>query len=299
MNVDVQGRGSDSEGRPDEAPANDGSARHPQVVDRAAAFADNAPPIPRKFVYWLLAGAAVLGLGGLGLEHLVSAVGLNPAPATHHTSGTTTTTPVTPTPSPAGPQNQLRASLAAFMDLRSVPRTSAPPIDLIDQSGQSYSLPATPAKATVLTFFDGSCNDICPVLAAEIARADADLGAEAPHVEFVTVNTDPSALSVADLAEAEGASTLSALPNWIMLTGPLSTMDAVWKSYGISISVVQKTGVEAHNDLAYFIDPQGREVYRATPYANETGRGTYSLPATEIDRWASGLATYAVRVETP
>jgi protein SCO1/2 len=262
-------------------------------------LAENAPPIPRKFVYWLVAGFAVLGLGGLGLEHLFSAVGLNPTSAAHHSAATTTTTPATPALPPLGHPKQIGASLASFMDLSRVPVTSAPPIDLIDQSGQPFSLSAPSTKATVLTFFDGSCDDICPVLAAEIAQADTDLGAVAAHVEFVTVNTDPSALSVSGLAGAEAASKLSGLPNWIMLTGPLSTMDAVWKSYGISITVVQKTGVEAHNTFAYFIDPQDQEVYRATPFANESRSGTYSLPATEIDRWATGLAAYAVKMITP
>ena len=302
MNVDVEGRGSEPEGRPEEGPAPAApAAGGPPVVDRAAAFAENTPPIPRKFVYWVLAGFAVLGLGGLGLEHLFSSTGLNPTAASHHRSATTTTTTVAApaTPLPAGHQNQIDASLASFMDVSSVPLAAAPPLDLIDQAGQPYSLPAPGTKATVLTFFNGTCSDICPVLAAEIARADTDLGAAAAHVEFVTVNTDPSALSVSGLARAEAASDLSALPNWTMLTGPLSTMDAVWKSYGISITVVPKTGVEAHNNLAYFIDPQGQEVYRAAPFANESRSGIYSLPATEIDRWASGLAAYAVKVITP
>ncbi|MGA2307132.1 MAG: SCO family protein [Acidimicrobiales bacterium] len=299
MNVDVEGRGSDAEGRPEGAPASEASAGDPPVVDRAAAFAEHAPPIPRKFVYWLVAGFAVLGLGGLGLEHLFSAAGLNPAPAAHHSAATTTTTSATPTPPPPGHQNQIGASLASFMDVSRVPATSAPPIDLIDQSGQPYSLSATSTKATVLTFFDGSCDDICPVLAAEIVQADTDLGAEAAHVQFVTVNTDPSALSVSGLAGAEAASTLSALPNWVMLTGPLPTMDAVWKSYGIFITVVQKTGIEAHNSFVYFIDPQGQELYRATPFANESRSGTYSLPSTDVDRWATGLAAYAEKVDAP
>jgi cytochrome oxidase Cu insertion factor (SCO1/SenC/PrrC family) len=84
-----------------------------------------------------------------------------------------------------------------------------------------------------------------------------------------------------------------------MLTGPLSTIDAVWKSYGISITVEKKAGVEAHNDFVYFIDPQGQELYRATPFANESRSGTYSLPPATVDRWAAGLATYAEKVETP
>jgi cytochrome oxidase Cu insertion factor (SCO1/SenC/PrrC family) len=300
VSVEVQGRGSDPEEPPEEDPTDEETAGERPVVDRAAAFAENAPPIPRKFVYWVVAGFAVLGLGGLGLEHLFSAAGLNPTAAAHHSSATTTTTTTTPaasTPPPPGQQTQIGASLASLMDLSRVPATAAPPIDLIDQSGQPYSLSAT--KATVLTFFDGSCDDICSVLAAEIVQADTDLGAEAAHVEFVTVNTDPSALSVSGLAGAEAASTLSALPNWVMLTGPLSTMDAVWRSYGITITVVQKTGVEAHNNFAYFIDPQGQELYRATPFADESRSGTYSLPATEIDQWATGLAAYAVKVIAP
>jgi len=313
MTVDVDGRGPDPEGRPNEAPSHGepvgesaaAPAGDPPVVDRAAAFAENPPPIPRKFVTWLVAGAAVLGLGGLGLEHLFSAAGLNPVPAAKSRAVTTTTPAAgTPTPVPPGQRNQLSAPLASFMDLGILPHSPAPPLGLVDQSGQPYSLPTTTAsttsaKAVVLTFFNGPCNDICPVMAAEIAQADTDLGAQAAHVEFVTVNTDPSVLAVSGLAGAEAASGLSTRPNWVMLTGPLSTLNAVWRSYGISITVVPKSGVEAHNNLVYFIDPQGQEVYRATPFANESRSGTYSLPTPEIDRWAAGLAAYAVKVMAP
>jgi cytochrome oxidase Cu insertion factor (SCO1/SenC/PrrC family) len=298
MNVEVEGRGSDPEGRSEDTLVSEESTGEQPAVDRVAAFASTAPPIPRKFVYWVLAGAAVLGLGGLGLEHLFSAAGINPVPAARSASVTTTTRPAA-TPLPSGHRTQLSASLPAFMDLTSMRGTPAPSIDLIDQSGQPYSLSTSATEATVLTFFNGPCNDICPVMAAEIAQADADLGVEAAHVEFVTVNTDPSALSVSGLAEAEAASKLSTLPNWTMLTGSFSAMDAVWKSYGIAITVVQKTGAEAHNNFVYFIDPQGREIYRAAPFANESRSGVYSLPSTDIDHWATGIAVYAVKVTAP
>lgn len=298
MNVEVEGRGSESGDGPEQAFVSEASAGARPAVDRAAAFAANAPPVPRKFVYWVLAGAAVLGLGGLGLEHLFSATGINPVPA-HSTTVTTTTHPAALVPLPSGQQDQLGASLASFMDLTSMREIPAPPIDLINQSGQPYSLSTSGTKATVLTFFNGPCNDVCPVLAAEIAQADADLGAEAAHVEFVTVNTDPSALSVSGLARAEAASRLSSLSNWTIVTGSLSAIDAVWKSYGITITVAERTGVEAHNNFVYFIDPQGREVYRAAPFANESRSGTYSLPSTDMDRWATGMAAYAVKVTSP
>jgi cytochrome oxidase Cu insertion factor (SCO1/SenC/PrrC family) len=299
VNVEVEGRGSDPADRPEEGSMGEAPAIRRPGVDRAAAFAANAPPIPRKFVHWLLAGAAVLGLGGLGLERIFSSAGINPVPTAHSTSVTTTTGAAASALVPSSARSQLHASLASFMDLTSAHDTPAPPIDLVNQHGQPYSLSANATKATVLTFFNGPCNDICPVMAAEIARADAVLGPAAAHVEFVTVNTDPSALSVSGLAAAEAASELSSLPNWSILTGSLSAMDHVWRSYGIAITVEQKTGAEAHNNFVYFIDPPGREVYRADPFANESRSGDYSLDSTDIDRWATGIAAYAVKVTVP
>ncbi len=63
-----------------------------------------------------------------------------------------------------------------------------------------------------------------------------------------------------------------------MVTGPLATLDAVWKAYGVSISVDKKTGLEAHNDVMDFVDGRGDLRYRATPFADESTTGTFSLP---------------------
>ena len=78
-----------------------------------------------------------------------------------------------------------------------------------------------------------------------------------------------------------------------MVTGPLTALDGIWKAYGVSISVAGKTGLEAHNDVMDFIDPQGDLRYRATPFADESTTGTFSLPPANIARWAQGIATYA------
>ena len=67
-----------------------------------------------------------------------------------------------------------------------------------------------------------------------------------------------------------------------MVTGPLATLNPVWKAYGVSISVDKKTGLEAHNDVMDFIDAQGDLRYRATPFADESTTGTYSLPASSV-----------------
>ena len=157
-------------------------------------------------------------------------------------------------------------------------------------------MPAQPGRVVVLTFFNAPCNDICPVLASEIEQADADLGTQAGDVEFVTVNTDPSALAASAETPAVNGTGLHALPNWHMVTGPLTSLNALWKAYGVSITVETKTRLEAHNDVMDFLDPQGIVRYRATPFADESSTGAYTLAAPSEARWAQGIATYAARL---
>ena len=95
------------------------------------------------------------------------------------------------------------------------------------------------------------------------------------------------------------ATRLGTLPNWHMVTGPLATLDSLWKAYGVSISVQRKTGLEAHNEVMDFVDAQGDLRDRATPFANESPTGTYSLSPASIARWGQGIATYAGRLVTP
>ncbi len=273
-----------------------GSTPAPAPIDRSAALAEGAPGIPLKFVYWGLGVVLVLSLGGLIGEHLFSASGLNPVPTTTPQPPTTRSVTSPTVPSSAG---SLQAPLGSFMGLTTVAPRPAPAFTLTDQNGQPTSVPVQPPRVVVLSFFDAPCNDICPVVAAEIEQADADLGAQAADVEFVTVNTDPNALAQSDEAPVPRTTRLGTLPNWHMVTGPLRSLDAVWKAYGVSISVQQKTGVEAHNEVMEFIDARGDLRDRATPFADESKSGSYSLSPAAVTRWAQGIATYAGRLVTP
>jgi cytochrome oxidase Cu insertion factor (SCO1/SenC/PrrC family) len=262
-------------------------------LDRAAALAQGAPGIPAKFGFWVLAAVLVLSLGGLLGEHLFSSAGLNPVP---------TTTPKPPVqvdpaliPQAPPPVRSVGAPLPSFMGLRVIKGHVAPAFTLFDQHGKTTSVPAPAPTVVVLTFFDATCNDICPVLADEIEQADQDLGASAGDVEFVTVNTQPSALAQADETPALVGTGLGALPNWHMTTGPLASLDRVWRSYGVSITVAQKTGLEAHTNVMDFIGARGDLEYEATPFADESGTGSFSLPPASVQRWGQGIATYARR----
>ncbi len=80
-----------------------------------------------------------------------------------------------------------------------------------------------------------------------------------------------------------------------MVTGPLASLDRVWRSYGVSITVAEKTGLEAHTNVMDFIDAHGDLAYEATPFADESGTGSFSLSPASIERWGQGIATYASR----
>jgi protein SCO1/2 len=172
------------------------------------------------------------------------------------------------------------------------PRT-APVISLVDESGAPVSLAKLHGKVVVLSFFDATCSDICPVLTAELAQADIDLGSAAGRVVFLSVNTDPLQTSVSPATAAVLQARRFTLKNWYLLGGSLGALDAVWRSYGITINVSRTTRIVAHNDALYFIDPEGRLRFKATPYADESSTGIFSLSGPSIARWAKGIAAYS------
>lgn len=292
------GPGGDSRGAGEVAGAPttpiDRAAAFATEGDRAALFAAGPTPIPRKAVVIALCAVLVLGGGGTLLEHVLSSAGLNPKAAPTATTTPPTTLPSGPAPLPAaGAYEPVSAPLPAFMGLERPTSVAAPRFSLIDQEGGSTSLQALHGSVVVLSFFDGACNDICPVLATELHQADVLLGPRAADVQFVTVNTDPTALAVGDLSPAAAAGGLGTMANWHILTGPLATLNSVWHDYGITVTANTVTKAVAHTDLLYFIDPNGEIRYRATPFADEHTDGTYSLSATDVSRWALGIATYA------
>jgi protein SCO1/2 len=263
------------------------------TVDRAAAFAAGPTRIPRRFVHLVLLAAAVLGIGGALLEHVLDATGINPA-APSVTTPTRTPRPVAAESSGREHEAVVPGELAAFMGLSRMTPGQARPISLVDQRGHSLSLADEKARVVVLTFFDVRCNDICPVVAAEIEQADADLAGLAGQVSFLTVNTDPAATAVSGLHGVLIKTGLGRLSNWHILTGPVSELNAVWKSYGITVSFDTATREVEHNDIIYFLDGKGRFRFSATPFADESRpSGVYELPSAEIAQFARGIATYA------
>jgi cytochrome oxidase Cu insertion factor (SCO1/SenC/PrrC family) len=274
-------------------------------IDRTSALSAGPPKMSRKLIYGAIAALLVLGLGGVLLDRFFGPTG-SPSPVTL----TTTPAPVstTPTTTAGGTSppistgaRPVETPLAAFMGLEALVSRPAPGLSLTDAvSGSTVSLSGLRGHVVILTFADAACDDICPVLARELARAATSIGRPSDPVTFITVNTDPFDLSPVGGTGIFAQQALASLPDWQFLTGPLNRLDAVWKAYGVSVDAQRASKKVSHNDVLYFIRPDGVLAWSATPYANENEEAEYSLPAAQIRRFAQGVATYADRLaKTP
>jgi cytochrome oxidase Cu insertion factor (SCO1/SenC/PrrC family) len=260
-------------------------------LDRAAALRAGSAPVPRKVITWIIVGFAALGLGGIVAERFFGNAGVG-TPTTSPTTlaGTSNTAPPTPAP-PAAPP--IGATLDSFIGLKQMGDGKAPAFDLRNQNGVLWSPAHARGKVVVLTFFNSDCSDICPVLGQEINQANDLLRARGDQVDFVVVNTDPLQTSLSADPPALSQTALSNLANVTFLNGTLSQLDGVWSNYAITVTVQKDTRAVNHNDLMYFIDPQGSLRLRATPFANEDQLGAYGLGAADIQRFAQGIAVSA------
>ncbi|HUX03575.1 MAG TPA: SCO family protein [Acidimicrobiales bacterium] len=249
-------------------------------VDLATAFRGGNVPKPPKFIVVMVAVFAGLVLTGAIVQRVVGSSGTNP------TSSTTLPLPRSPLV-PSG--HQLSSSLSAILGLKTLNAKSPSDFTLEDQRGHQWTLSAQRGKVVILTFYNATCNDICPVLGAEIRQAQALLGSSAPKIVFAIVNTDPNALNVTRTPKALTIPHLGGLASVHFLTGSLNALNDVWTNYGISINVGAKPSEVAHNNLMYFINPSGALRAQALPFGNESHAGVFSLGAAQVHQFAEGV----------
>jgi cytochrome oxidase Cu insertion factor (SCO1/SenC/PrrC family) len=202
-------------------------------------------------------------------------------------------------PRPSGIPASISTSLANEMLLTPLPRQQAPGFTLTDQAGRTMTLSALRGKAVVLEFMDPHCTDICPIVSREFVDAYHDLGAAARNVAFIAVNVNQYHTSVADMATYSREQALNTIPSWHFFTGPVTALTAVWRDYDIEVQAPNPNADIVHTSAVYFIDPQGREAFLASPMVDHTAKGTAYLPAAQITQWAQGIALLARHLAPP
>ncbi|MBO0807383.1 MAG: SCO family protein [Actinobacteria bacterium] len=183
--------------------------------------------------------------------------------------------------------------LANTMQLSALPRPPAPGFRLTDQGGHTMPLASFRGKAVVLEFMDPHCTDICPIVSQEYLRAYHDLGPAASKVVFVAVNVNQYHRSPHAVGKFSREQGLNRIPGWHFFTGPVPALHAVWHDYYIQVQAPNPNADIVHTSAVYFIDPQGRERYLASPEVDHTKSGTAYLPLSQQAEWGHGIAVLA------
>ncbi|MBO0803862.1 MAG: SCO family protein [Nocardiopsaceae bacterium] len=196
-------------------------------------------------------------------------------------------------PRPSGIPASVSDSQASLMDLQPLPPVAAPGFTLTDQHGRTVSLSQLRGKVVVLEFMDPHCTDICPIVSAEFLDAYRDLGAAAGNVVFAAINVNQYHATVADMLAYSTEHDLDSIPGWRFLTGPLPRLRAAWRDYHISVQAPSPSADIVHTSAIYFIAPDGRERFEASPTDDHTANGTAYLPADQLTAWGKGIAHIA------
>lgn len=144
-------------------------------------------------------------------------------------------------------------------DIRS-DKVTAPGYALTDQHGKPMTASEFRGRSVVLTFNDDKCQDLCTLLAQDIAKADHDLGPAAKHVAFVSINANPYFPGVSDVKAWSEQHGLANLANWYFGTGTPLALSESWKRYGVPVELHPKSKSVVHGSEIFFIDPSGKEV---------------------------------------
>jgi cytochrome oxidase Cu insertion factor (SCO1/SenC/PrrC family) len=134
----------------------------------------------------------------------------------------------------------------------------APSFDLTTQHHTTFQFPTDNDKYTVLTFLDPRCYTDCPLLAHQLEDLDQSLtAAQRSRLQIVAIAVDPYHEQVSDLNAFIAKNYLGSLQNFTYVTGPLPTMQTLWRSYQVAVSMSPTAVMSVHSDLMDIISPGG------------------------------------------
>ncbi len=131
---------------------------------------------------------------------------------------------------------------------------------LTDQYGHPVRLGQFRGRPVVLSFNDDRCPDLCTLLAQDIVLADRYMGAAARRVVFLSVNVNPFYPQVRYVRSWTASHGLGQEPNWYFGTASVDRLHAVWKAYGVYVSLDRRARTVVHSTDIYFISPSGHVV---------------------------------------
>ncbi len=133
----------------------------------------------------------------------------------------------------------------------------APPVDLVDQHGQHFTLDRLAGRPAIVTFAFAHCATICPVIVQDALRAQERLAELDPVVVVVTLDPwrDPPS-RLPHIARIWGLG-----DNAVVLSGTVPEVEAALDAWNVARWRDERTGDVTHPRLIYLVDGNGRIAY--------------------------------------
>ena len=131
---------------------------------------------------------------------------------------------------------------------------AAPPLALVDQTGQQVTLAQFRGRPVFVTFAFGHCETVCPLIVHDLLRTQR----EAPQLgaPLLIVTVDPWRDTPARLAGIAKQWRLGA--NAHVLSGPVADVERTLDQWSVGRERSLRTGDVTHPALVYVIDRTGR-----------------------------------------
>jgi cytochrome oxidase Cu insertion factor (SCO1/SenC/PrrC family) len=143
----------------------------------------------------------------------------------------------------------------------------APPLELIDQSGEVVSIERFRGRNVLLTFGFGHCETVCPTVVRDVREAKRRLAADGIESVMLVVTLDPwrdTPSRLRYLAEHweldEGA---------LVLSGAVETVERTLDAWKVSRARDLRTGEVIHTRLVYLLAPDGRVAFATSGSTDE------------------------------
>jgi len=130
------------------------------------------------------------------------------------------------------------------------PTATAPPVNLRDERGDMVRMSDLRGTPVVVTFLYTTCEDTCPLTAAQIRGALDELGHDVP---VIAVSVDPANDTPAKARSYAFKQKLDGRMRWVL--GDAGRLQRIWRAFGVQ---PQGDGRE-HSASTVLLDGRGRQ----------------------------------------
>lgn len=125
----------------------------------------------------------------------------------------------------------------------------APPLVLLDQTGNPFDEARVKGKVWIANFMFTSCPDVCPLLTSKMRSLQLRFGNHRKEVAFVSISVDPDH-DKPEILAAFAKEHEADLGNWSFLTGPSAQVrSVVMEGFKQAMEEVPATDSEPRNIL--------------------------------------------------